>query len=657
MGLKGVVINQVTAWFATLDEEKKGSLWGRLILDAILAIYLYVFMEWLFFVTKPSFMDVMGGREKIEVLLITGLGVFLLVLPFLLIALVLSYIPGISKIWKLTWLGGVIVPAIFLAFTSLLLIDNFTYTVFKWGIVSTNGAWRGLYAVLVLFLGAVWYRWFFYRLTTGSGSGLSNRPLRIATSLCAGLLVVSISLAIPKLNLGAGLGGGQQTGGIANPPNILLLGSDGVNAGHMSVYGYERDSTPNIRQLAETSLVADNAFTNSANSSGSIISMLTSKLPTQTRVIYPPDILRGPDAYQHLPGILHSKGYRTIEISVPHYIDAYTLNLQNGFDQVNQKSIDMEGIAYFSQKLPALQNVAYFSSVLVERLADRLRHIFYLRRMTNPYQEVTGEETSISDRERIDLVLRYFKESDQPLFIHVHLMGTHGGKFYPRQQVFSAGQEQDDPWMDDFYDDAILDYDAYAGEVIERLTEWGLLDHTIVVIDSDHGQQYVTDGRIPLIFHFPYGEYARRIHANVQMIDVAPTLLDYLGVSVPDWMDGQSLLTGEPDPTRPVFSTAISYAIRGEEGTFVLDSRNIKPPFYQFGYLRAIVCQKWYLLNLMNLEWESGEVQGHTAPCREDLMPEPEAIQAQMLDRLERDGFDVTSIPSSIKSSSNMVEP
>lgn len=657
MGFQSLVLNRISTLFTALDEGEKGTLWWRLFLTAFSTVYLYVFMEWLFFLTKPSFMDVMGEREKIEVLMITGLGAFLLVVPLLLVAILLSYTPGFSRLWKLIWLLGVIVPAIFMALTSLLLIDNFTYTIFKWGIVSTRGVWRGLYAVLFLFLGAAWYRWFTRHLITGPEVNLRSRTLKIATGLCAGFLLVSIELAIPKINLGLGLRGGEQTERIANPPNILLLGSDGVNAGHMSVYGYERDTTPNLRKLAVTSLVAENAFTNSANSSGSIISMLTSKLPTQTRVIYPPDILRGSDAYQHLPGILHSKGYRTIEISVPHYIDAYTLNLQNGFDRVNQKSIDMEGIAYFSQKLPALQNVAYFSSVLVERLADRLRHVFYLRKMTNPYQEVTGEEASINDWDRIDLVLRYFEESDQPLFIHVHLMGTHGSKFYPSQQVFSAGQEQDDPWMHDFYDDAILDFDAYVGEVIERLTEWGLFDHTILVIDSDHGQQYVTDERIPLIFRFPHGQYAGRIHSNVQMIDVAPTLLDYLGVAIPDWMGGQSLLTGEPDPTRPVFSTAISYAIRGEEGTFVLDSRNIKPPFYQFGYLRATVCQKWYLLNLTNFEWVSGEIQGHTAPCGDDVLPKPEAIQAQMLDRLEKDGFDITSIQPSVKSSSNVVEP
>ena len=180
--------------------------------------------------------------------------------------------------------------------------------------------------------------------------------------------MLSASLTIPKLFSISQLEDGGLSATDIRRPNILLIGSDGLNASNTSVYGYERDTTPNLRHLADESLLAENAFTNSAKTSGSIISIFNSKLPTQTRVIYPPDILRNSNSYQHLPGILHKLGYRTIEISISHYIDAYTLNLRDGFDIVNDRSEDQAGFQIFS-RFPAFQDFGYFFSVLVERVS------------------------------------------------------------------------------------------------------------------------------------------------------------------------------------------------------------------------------------------------------------------------------------------------
>jgi hypothetical protein len=632
-----------SGWRSTANPDRNRRSWWNLFLMTVLAVYFYVFMEWLFFVTKPSFMDVMGLEKKFEVLMVSGLLLSIFCFSFLVILLGLSYAPWLSTNWKFFLYAAGLLPTIFLATTSLLLVDNFTYTVFKFGIATTHSIFRGLYALLFLAMFVSWYRWVIRWLEKKRDTSIKDFSLITQSMFGIGLIVISLVLAFPKLYLSNYPNSERQIRGLTRRPNILLLGSDGVNARNMSVYGYERDTTPNLRKLAKSSLLAENAFPNAANTSGSIISILTGKLPTKTRVIYPPDILRNSDSYQHLPGILRSAGYRTIEISVSHYMDAYTLNLRDGFDRVNERSFDQAGFHVFGQ-FAGFQDIGYFLSVLTERISDRIFHIFFIQEMSNPYQEVTSNQFMTSDPKKVREIINYFKHADQPLFVHVHLMDTHGAKFVLNHQVFSAGQAQDSGWMTDFYDDAILEFDEYVGEIWSEFTKMGILDNTVIIIYSDHAQKYQTDQGVPLIIRFPKGEFSGRIHNDVQNLDIAPTILEYLGLSIPQWMEGQSLIAGEPEPTRPIFSTGVAYATLDESGLWIINAERVKPPFYQFGYLRAIVCQKWYYLNLRDFEWKNGEVIGHSAPCEDEILPDSHLIQKEMLDRLSLDGFDISAL-------------
>lgn len=152
--------------------------------------------------------------------------------------------------------------------------------------------------------------------------------------------------------------------------------------------------------------------------------------------------------------------------------------------------------------------------------------------MDNPYLEVTGMDGRRVDIERWVFLRQEIRAATQSLFVHAHLMVTHGEDFYPMEQKFSAGQplEDQDPWSDDFYDDAILDFDRNVGELVKELTRLGLMDNTLLIIGSDHGQQWDQLQRLPLIMRFPQGQYAGSIQANAQNMDIAPTILDYIGL-------------------------------------------------------------------------------------------------------------------------------
>ena len=606
----------------------------------VVVIYFYVFMEWIFFVTKPSFMDLMTFSQKISTLFLTGLifsslFLILLLLGFgilLFLRKIYSQVPVISL---------VLVPALIIAMLILLLVDNFTYTVFHFGVVTTTGLIRGVYGVSFLFIVVYGFRSiskFIFR------KGRHARQITKQIQIFAyGLLLLSgIFLTI---NLGQKTNSSKTEilGGFDKKPNIILIGCDGVNADHTSVYGYERDTTPNLRKIAQHSLVAENAFSNAGNTAGSVVSILTGKYPTETRVLYVPDILTGQDAFQHLPGLLHAQGYYTEELGVKHYLDAYDLNVQNGFDEVNERQ------GGSSIKLPLVGfNVEYFFAQLVERISARLLHIFYIKDMENPLTLVLEDtQANINDQKKVKQAIKLVEEIDAPVFIHVHFMRTHGPKFHPKEQVFSQGETQVEYWMPDFYDDAIHECDANIGKIFDSIE----LDHneeTIIVIYSDHNMKFSTDQRVPLLISFPNGDFAGRIKNNVQNMDIAPTLLDYLGVDIPEWMEGVSLLRGEPDKTRLIFSVGVAHLEKQNSG-WIVSAEKTKPPFFQFGYVGVVNCGHWYKLDLINLKWASGTVISYEDTCSEGDVLSFDQIEVATVKHLREKDFDVSQLETTIK--------
>jgi hypothetical protein len=600
-------------------------------------------MEWLFFATKPSFMDAMPFGRKLEVFVLTGFVLALPVLACLTLLRMLGWIPGATKRRGVFLFIGGCFPAILAGALSLLLIDNFTYTVFGFGIVSTRGLARAAYGVLAIALLAVWYRQVLRGMVARAGIWR-----RVQSGLALALLAGGLGLAIFRAFTGTGHSG-EGTAVLQRRPNIVLLGGDGVVANHMSLYGYGRDTTPRLRQLAETGLLAENNFTNASHTTGSVFSMLTGKYPADTRLLYSPNILQGADAYEHLPGILQRAGYTTVEITFPYYVDAYTVNLQDGFDVVNGRSIEAGAISRLARRFH-LEDAGYFISSLSERIFDRLLHIFYIRLMPDLYHQVLqpvdpNTVPIMTDEQRIRQLIYLLKTSDQPVFVHVHLMGTHGARFYPRKQVFSAGADQSMDWMTPYYDDAILDFDSYAGELLNALAASDLMDETVLVVYSDHTPGQHTDDKIPLLFHFPRGAFAGRIRSNTQNLDVAPTLLDYLGLETPDWMAGQSLLHGDPPAARPIISSGVvGVDCEPPDWWCVADPNLVRPPFYQFGYVQVVVCRTMYTLELNTDRWSEEPVIGSTAACGPDELPTRAQVRQLILEHLRQNGFDVSSL-------------
>lgn len=630
-------------------KQSKRSIWIFLLTLTTGAAFFYVFMEWVFFVTKPSFMDFMGWAEKIEILLISSLVFTLASLTLMLIAAGLDLLISRFRDSSLPIFIATLIPTFILTAISILLVDNFTYTIFNFGIVSTAGVVRYAYGVgfLIIFV------YINTRILTWIGlRGQPDRPVKIPRlifALIAVLLLIAAGLSFNKINdsnsnrvISASNAGNYPNDNLR--PNIILIGGDGLNATNMSLYGYERDTTPLLKELSNSSLLAENAFTNSSNSTGSTTSMLTGKPPAQTRVLLPPDILQGKNVSQHLPGILRNAGYYTVELGVPVYVDANAVNLLDGFAEVNGRAQEESQAAYLALRM-GFGNSLYFTSLMSERVTERLMHIFFKQEMKNPYSLVTEPVKRQSDEAQTNRLIDLIRDTEDPLFAHVHLMGTHGPRFAIDQQKYSLGGAQNENWDTDFYDDSILTFDSLIGKLLDELEKIGELDNTLLIIYSDHPELYDVRSRIPLMMHFPDDEFSDTIKTNVQNLDISPTILDYLGIDQPEWMQGQSLLQEDKPDNELIFSTGTVLKIRNDQKLWVVESARVKPPFYQFSFFNIVNCNKWYWLNSTSLTWNSGDVPEHTMPCSEEQLLTKDQIYEALVEHLSAYGFDTSTIP------------
>jgi hypothetical protein len=572
----------------SVSRQRKNGMfhWKNITFLTILTAYFYTCMEWLFFVTMPSFMSSMTFLNKAGIWFVSG-GILAIatLIPILILGLFSLFFPH-SLFAKVLVSITYFTPGFLLGAVFLLLIDNFTYTIFHFGIVTSSGIWRGVYALLFLVLLSLSLRWVFRMITRLNRRQSSSKWLLLPISLLTISLVYGFIQYDPSLARQAysGVSSGKR-------PNILLIGSDGLDAANMSLYGYARDTTPFLREMASSSLVAENAFSNFAESEESVSSILTGRLPPEKKAENI-DIFTGVSAYQHLPGILRNDGYYTIQLGVPQYVDANVVNLQDAFDLINQTPGTWSPVNELERKL-GLSDASYFLSRLFTRISDRILHIFYIREMVNPYQSVTqsGEQVNLNDQQKVQATLSYLMNADTPIFIQVHLMGTHGPRFSPTRQLFSTGETQDLTWMTDFYDDSILSFDDYIRQIYDRLAQAGLLDNTMIIIYTDHNLGWLSDQHIPLLFHFPGNRPTGQIQANVQNIDIAPTILGFLGISQPSWMTGVSLLNGEPPIDRLLIT---------QNNTL---------------FVQIVQCDRWYLFYRENPGWFTGVMNGSSATC------------------------------------------
>lgn len=588
---------------------------GRL---TLFSLYLYVFLEWLFFATKPSFLSSYTVVEQVGAL---GAGP-LFFLPAVLVSfglsvaayLLLARLPQLNRSAVLA-----MVPAAVATVVTVLLIDNFTYTVFALGIVRTPAHLPNLLLVGVV---AIWLAWCFW---FSSKINRDNDMVRVRWA-APGLLLFSLASCVAVIAFAEGF---DEVADVQTTerrlPNIVMFAADGIQASNVSTYGYHRQTTPHLDRLAKEALVVNNALANAGRTTGSVASMLSGKYPTTTKVLYPPHVLRGRHSYQHLPAVLKTLGYVNFQESIVYYADGHDLNMQSGFDIANGRAIDDDSPWLPQQIRYKIFPLQRFAQRLWERVKNRALHLVGYRPMYNAFDIVNGAEIppvyEFTDAGRIARAIEFIESTNRPFFMHIHLLGPHCCEHFPESRKFSATHAaQNNDNAVDFYDDTIVDSDFHFGELIEALRENDKFDDTLIVYSSDHTRGWRTTQSVPLVIRFPGGEHAGVRDGLAELVDVAPTVIDHLGLPRVEWMEGRSLLEDVPSSQKMAFMVDALNRKRVDTSSQSLSQLvGGGPPLYGMHTMVLLHCDRSFLLDVADDTLISQPFNARGQMCVSDL--------------------------------------
>ncbi len=521
-----------------------------------------------FLLSKASFLDSLGPGQ----VLLTLAG-----------ALALLSLPGLC-LWALARLAvavlgngpapraaarGLLLLAFSAGFWAVVLVHANTFLYTGWGLnlVDLRRLWSWAPPLLGLGLALLALR-FSRRPGLAWWRAAGRRAVGVSVVLMALLWVVTLAwTAVVWAGLSEDLDRQPNLQAAGRLPNVIFFAADALDREHLGLYGYRRPTTPNLIRLAKTSTVYTQAFANSAHTRGSVTSILTGVPPLQNRVLYQPDVLTGLASLRHLPGILASLGYYCADLADDVYGCAGAINLLGGFHEQN-------GVAQpdpRERELLMLRTASSPETMMATELADRLAAVTgyvagVTRQLSSQRDAWKGMELPdylgfMSDASRVKRLLGLIASERRPLFVHLHLMKTHG-PFYGtlQKRAFSRG-EQTEPDQDDFYDDAILTVDHFLGLAVAALKQAGKWDNTLLVFHTDHGRAYERDAHrpVPLLVHRPGQRTGQVVRSSVEYLDLAPTVLAAAGQKPPAWMAGRDLFSGPgpaPDPDRGVYTIA-----------------------------------------------------------------------------------------------------
>lgn len=327
-------------------------------------------------------------------------------------------------------------------------------------------------------------------------------------------------------------------------PNILLYVMDTLRADHLGVYGYDRPVSPRIDSFAADATVFDDAVAQSSWTRASMASIFTSLWPLQHGTNRRGDVL-APEAVT-LAELLNSAGYETVAFAKNQNIFP-TFGFAQGFEDFNAMWTKGKSHRINAQVDKWLRSF------------DGERPFFlYLHAVDPhvPYGPPEGFKYQFASESNDDLTLK------RPPGLKTWKT------LQPEQQERILGH------LLDLYDGEIAYNDSTFGDLLEMLREHSLYEDTLIILLSDHGEEFQDHGNwqhgrnlfvenlhVPLLIRFPDRGQGVRVEQRVQHIDLLPTLLDYLGLEAPDFLEGSSFLpwvTGTEaamnEPPRPAFS-------------------------------------------------------------------------------------------------------
>lgn len=289
---------------------------------------------------------------------------------------------------------------------------------------------------------------------------------------------------------------------------VILISIDTLRADHLSAYGYRAIRTPNIDSFAQQGTLFTNIESQVPLTLPSHTSLFTSTYPFQSQI--EENAERLPQGLVTLASVLRSHGYKTAA-----FIGSVFLESEMGLDQ----GFDFYDSPFHFEAFSPISGSMFFGGAARNRYGVRDRRDGAL---------VLGAARRWLAANR-----------GSSVFVFAHLFDLHK------------------PYIRGGYDAELAYTDRILGAFKQYLIESGWWQKSLVVLLSDHGESlgehgedshgyfiYESTLRVPLIVHWPEGAPSRapRVDAPGGLIDVAPTVLDFLHIAQPPAFEGRSLL-------------------------------------------------------------------------------------------------------------------
>lgn len=339
---------------------------------------------------------------------------------------------------------------------------------------------------------------------------------------------------------------------VSAAPNtpVILISIDTLRADHLSAYGYRKSATPHIDSFAQNGTIFTGVNAQIPLTLPSHTVLFTSTYPFENRVEENGE--RVPAGLTTLASVLRDHGYKTAA-----FVGSCLLNRELGLD----RGFDV-----------------YDSPFHIESGAAE-----------NPY--------SVRVRRDGALVIRAARQwldanRGQAVFAFLHLFDLHT----PYAAPAAAGRSGSAG-----YDAELAYVDQLMGRLRDALEQGGWWDRSLVILLSDHGESlgdhgetshgyfiYQSTLHVPLLVHWPAGsgDHAARVAEPAGLIDVAPTVLDFLRIPAPAAFHGASLLHAAAHPVysesvyaRDAFQWAALRGLREGARMFI---QAPKPELYNF---------------------------------------------------------------------------
>lgn len=408
---------------------------------------------------------------------------------------------------------------------------------------------------------------------------------------------------------------------VGNQPNVLIVIFDAWSALNCSFNGYPRDTTPNIRRLVENANVYHNHYAAGTWTVPGVTSLLTGALPWDHRMFGISGMAKGVIsisddfvnksifhvfsdyhriAYTHnlLADEILNVFFEDIDDLIPRYewylkkerlLDVFSHDADAAAVAINRslKHEDGYGYSLFLKKL--------FSLLDRDIKRDGLKEKFPLG---IPGQVIDNEQYLLEDG--IENLLQTVLSAFKPFITYCHFMPPHDPyktrvEFYnrfdndnyaPLRKPYHLLREGNVPLISSVkeytyaqmeqmrkeYDEYILYVDAEFARLYELLEKNDILDNTILILTSDHGEMFERGVvrhatklmhepivRVPLVIFEPGQTPRRDIYEKTSALDLLPTLSHLTGHQIPPWSKGQ-IMPPFTDKSR-------------ERDMFIMDSR------------------------------------------------------------------------------------